>query len=66
MTRSERYKRALAMTNRVYELGIINKWSPQETSNAVTLLDEGVPMHLHAVGELIQLFDKFIVVLLKK
>lgn len=55
MTRSERYKRGLAMTNRVYELSGIKKWSTQETSNAVSLLDEGVPMHLHAVGELIRL-----------
>lgn len=51
MTRTERYQRALAMTNRIYELKDAHGWSQHETDIAVSLMDEQVPMTLHSVGE---------------
>lgn len=51
MTRSDRYKRALAMTNRVIELKDIHKWSTWEYNIAMSLIDELIPMALHAFGE---------------
>lgn len=51
MTRTDRYKRALAMTNRLHELGTLHNWSAREAGIATGLLDEPVPMNLHAVGE---------------
>ncbi|KDQ56007.1 hypothetical protein JAAARDRAFT_59460 [Jaapia argillacea MUCL 33604] len=50
MTRSERYKRALAMTTRVYELAEIHNWSHKESALAINLLDEQLPMFLHAIA----------------
>lgn len=50
MTRSERYQRALSMTNRIYELIQRHKWTTNESSIALRLMDEPVPMVLHAVG----------------
>ncbi|KIM82062.1 hypothetical protein PILCRDRAFT_820972 [Piloderma croceum F 1598] len=50
MTRSERYKRALAMTSRIFELQEQQKLSAHESAIAVMLLDESVPMNLHAIA----------------
>ena len=51
MTRTERYKRGLAMTNRIYELSEQKGWTSKQNSDAISLLDEGVPMNLHSLGE---------------
>jgi acyl-CoA oxidase len=51
MSRGDRYKRALAMTNRLGELKEIHRWSNSESSIALHLLDEQVPMMLHATGQ---------------
>ncbi|KAG6809524.1 hypothetical protein H0H92_015920 [Tricholoma furcatifolium] len=47
---SQRYKRALAMTNRLYELQEQHRWSNEETSVAFASLDEQLPIGLHNVG----------------
>lgn len=52
MTRSERYKRALAMTSHVFELQEKHKWSARESAVAISLVDDTVPISLHNVGEL--------------
>ena len=53
MTRSERYKRALAMTSHVlFELQEKHKWSAHESAVAISLVDDTVPISLHNVGEL--------------
>ncbi|KZT66801.1 acyl-CoA oxidase [Daedalea quercina L-15889] len=46
MTRKDRYKRAIRMTNRVYELQNIHGWSNAETAEALDLIDEDLPIHL--------------------
>lgn len=51
MTRSDRYKRGLAMTNRIHELTQLHVWTAKQNAEAISLLDEGVPMNLHALGE---------------
>lgn len=61
MTRTERYKRALSMTNRIYELQDLNKWSSEETSLAIASLDEAIPIGLHNVGVYHHRFTKPIV-----
>ncbi|RDB17664.1 Peroxisomal acyl-coenzyme A oxidase 1 [Hypsizygus marmoreus] len=50
MTRTERYTRGLAMTNRIYELQEIHKWSNEETAVAFASLDEQLPNFLHNVA----------------
>jgi len=50
MTRTERYKRGLAMTNRIYELQESHNWSDQETAAAFSSLDEHLPINLHNIG----------------
>ena len=50
MTRTELYNRALAMTNRIYELQESHGWSNQETATAFASLDEHLPITLHNVG----------------
>ncbi|OBZ74786.1 Peroxisomal acyl-coenzyme A oxidase 1 [Grifola frondosa] len=49
-SRQERYKRGLAMANRIYELRELHKWSAKETSLAFDLIDEPVPMTLHNIA----------------
>lgn len=51
MTRSDRYKRGLTMTNRIYELSQLHGWTTKQNTEAISLLDEGVPMNLHSLGE---------------
>lgn len=51
MTRSDRYKRGLAMTDRIYELSKLHGWTTKQNAEAISLLDEGVPMNLHSLGE---------------
>ncbi|KAH9929407.1 acyl-CoA oxidase [Fomitopsis serialis] len=46
MTRKDRYKRAIRMTNRIYELQDIFGWSNAETTEALDLIDEELPIHL--------------------
>ncbi|KAF8064384.1 peroxisomal oxidase [Lyophyllum atratum] len=50
MTRTERYQRGLAMTNRIYELQETHRWSNEDTSLAIASLDEGLPIGLHNVA----------------
>ena len=50
MTRTERYNRALSMTNRIYDLQESYNWSDQETATAFASLDEALPITLHNVG----------------
>ncbi|KAF8056038.1 peroxisomal oxidase [Lyophyllum atratum] len=50
MTRTERYQRGLAMTNRIYELQETRRWSNEDTSLAIASLDEGLPNGLHNVA----------------
>jgi acyl-CoA oxidase len=50
MTRTERYNRGLAITNRLYELQESHNWSNQETATAFASLDEPLPITLHNVG----------------
>ena len=50
MTRSELYKRGLAITKRLSELREIHSWSPEEFSVVLSLLDEIVPMSMHNIG----------------
>lgn len=50
MQRTERYTRGLALTNRVYELQTIHKWSQQEASIAINSIDENLPIGLHNIG----------------
>ncbi|PCH43218.1 peroxisomal oxidase [Wolfiporia cocos MD-104 SS10] len=48
MNRQERYKRAVKITNRLYELQGTHKWSTAEARLALDLVDEELPMHLSA------------------
>jgi len=50
MTRSERYRRGMAMTNRIYELQDLHGWSAEEVSIAFVSLDDALPVTLHDVG----------------
>jgi len=50
MSRTERFERGLALTNRVYELQTIHNWSEQETKVALAILDEQLSISLHNVG----------------
>ena len=50
MTRSERYRRGMAMTNRIYELQDIHGWSAEEVSIAIASLDDAPAIVLHEVG----------------
>ncbi|KAF6750439.1 acyl-CoA oxidase [Ephemerocybe angulata] len=50
MSRTERYTRGMALTNRIYELQEQNNWSAQDTSIAIATLDEQLPIHLHNVA----------------
>ncbi|KAH9834504.1 acyl-CoA oxidase [Rhodofomes roseus] len=46
LARKDRYKRAISMTNRIYELRDIHGWSIAETAEALDLIDEELPIHL--------------------
>ncbi|KDR78247.1 hypothetical protein GALMADRAFT_224622 [Galerina marginata CBS 339.88] len=50
MSRTERYERGLALTNRIYELQTIHNWSDQETRVAIAVLDEQLSIGLHNVA----------------
>ncbi|EMD34949.1 hypothetical protein CERSUDRAFT_116474 [Gelatoporia subvermispora B] len=50
MSRSERYVRAVAMASRAYELKEIHHWSDAEAARVIKLIDEPIPMTLHAVA----------------
>uniref|UniRef100_A0A8H7XY14 Acyl-coenzyme A oxidase n=1 Tax=Psilocybe cubensis TaxID=181762 RepID=A0A8H7XY14_PSICU len=50
MSRTERYERGLALTNRIYELQEIHNWSDQETKVAISVLDEQLSIGLHNVA----------------
>lgn len=45
------------MTNRLYELIQLHKWSADESHIAIKLMDEPVPMALHAVGGRVSFSD---------
>ena len=51
MTRSDLYRRALVMTKRVYELQEHHSWSAEEAAVAFRIIDEPLPIFLHASGE---------------
>ncbi|OCH87691.1 acyl-CoA oxidase [Obba rivulosa] len=50
MSRTERYTRAVGMANRIYELKETHKWSDAEAARAIQLVDEPIPMNLHAMA----------------
>ncbi|KAJ3996037.1 peroxisomal oxidase [Lentinula boryana] len=50
MTRTEKYSRGLRMVNRIHELGQILGWSKQDTTVATSLLDDPLPVSLHATA----------------
>ncbi|KAF9450509.1 peroxisomal oxidase [Macrolepiota fuliginosa MF-IS2] len=50
LSRTERYTRGLAITNRIYELQNIHNWSQQEASIAINGIDESLPIGLHNVA----------------
>ncbi|KAG6818991.1 hypothetical protein H0H93_016586 [Arthromyces matolae] len=50
MSRTDRYKRATRMTNRIYELQEQCNWSQEETSLAFASIDEQLPIGLHNVA----------------
>lgn len=50
MSRTERYTRGMALTNRVYELQELHSWTQHETSIAIATLDEQLPISLHNVA----------------
>ncbi|PPQ83813.1 hypothetical protein CVT25_001028 [Psilocybe cyanescens] len=50
MSRTERYERGLALTNRIYELQTIHNWSDHETTVAISVLDEQLSIGLHNVA----------------
>ncbi|KAJ2913498.1 hypothetical protein MD484_g6924, partial [Candolleomyces efflorescens] len=50
MSRTERYTRGMELTNRVYELQDQHKWSQKDTSAAIAILDEQLPIQLHNVA----------------
>ncbi|KAG6872455.1 hypothetical protein C0995_009615, partial [Termitomyces sp. Mi166 len=47
MARTDRYKRALTMVNRVYELQEKHNWTQEETVFALSTLGEALPINLH-------------------
>ncbi|KAG6877480.1 hypothetical protein C0993_006948 [Termitomyces sp. T159_Od127] len=47
MDRTDRYKRGVAMINRVYALQEQHNWSQEETALAFTSLGEALPINLH-------------------
>ena len=52
MTRTERYNRGISMTNRIYELQEVHKWSSQDSNTAaLAVLDEALPINLHSIGK---------------
>ena len=50
MSRTEIYRRALSMQHRIEELRLIHKWTIRETSLALAIIDEPLPMTLHTIG----------------
>ena len=50
LTHAELYRRAVAMTNRVYELRELHKWSLEEINFAFKIIDEPLPWALHSTG----------------
>ncbi|KAH7913617.1 acyl-CoA dehydrogenase/oxidase C-terminal [Hygrophoropsis aurantiaca] len=48
--RTDLYNRAIAITTRLTELQELCKWSPQETSDAMSILSEVLPIHLHIIA----------------
>ena len=50
MTRSERYRKGMAMTDRIYELQDLHGWSAEEVSIAFASLDDALPIILHEKG----------------
>ncbi|KAJ7123613.1 peroxisomal oxidase [Mycena epipterygia] len=49
-TRKEQYIRGQALTNRLYDLQEIHKWSPEDANIALSVTDEGLPIGLHNVA----------------
>ncbi|EFI26847.1 acyl-CoA oxidase [Coprinopsis cinerea okayama7 len=50
MSRTERYTRGMALTNRIYELQEKLGWNQQQTSTATAILDEQLPIALHNIA----------------
>ncbi|KAF8900142.1 peroxisomal oxidase [Gymnopilus junonius] len=50
LSRTEKYERGLAMTNRVYDLQSNYGWSEQETKLAFAVLDDQLPIGLHNIA----------------
>ncbi|KAJ3743326.1 peroxisomal oxidase [Lentinula detonsa] len=50
MTRTEKYSRGLRMANRIHELGQMLGWSKEDTTIATSLLDDPLPVSLHATA----------------
>ncbi|TEB33934.1 acyl-CoA oxidase [Coprinellus micaceus] len=50
MSRTERYTRGMALTNRVYELEEQHGWTQRDTSMAIAALDEQLPIGLHNIA----------------
>ncbi|KAJ7493615.1 peroxisomal oxidase [Mycena latifolia] len=49
-TRKEQYIRGQAITNRIYALQEMHKWSPEEANIAISVVDESLPINLHNVA----------------
>ncbi|EKM75391.1 hypothetical protein AGABI1DRAFT_79987 [Agaricus bisporus var. burnettii JB137-S8] len=49
-SRAERYTRAVAMMNRIYELQVIHNWSQHEVGVALFNIDESLPISLHNIA----------------
>lgn len=50
LSRTEKYERGLVLTNRIFELQQVHKWTEQETKGAVAVLDEQLSIGLHNIG----------------
>ncbi|KAJ7437267.1 peroxisomal oxidase [Mycena galericulata] len=50
ITRKELYIRGQALTNRLYELAEIHKWTPEETNTAFNVVDDALPIALHNIA----------------
>ncbi|PPQ69969.1 hypothetical protein CVT24_003673 [Panaeolus cyanescens] len=50
MSRTERYERGMALTNRIYELQLQHGWDDVTVKTAIALLDEQLPIGLHNVA----------------
>ncbi|KAF9484218.1 peroxisomal oxidase [Pholiota conissans] len=50
LSRTEKYERGLVLTNRIFELQQIHKWSDQETKAALSVLDDSLPIYLHNIA----------------